>query len=266
MTDQELIESGELEAYVCGVLDDKESAALATRIRGNKLLKDEVDKIEYCYIKLAQGLAPNVDEDAIFNRLIELIGTTEPSKSGKSSIAPYLGWAAAIALLLLSGYLYSSLNETSSSNENLNEQVTSVEQEKEFLESEIDALQQDNQAFADAIAFIREPATVKVELAGQGDYASTRAVAFHNPEKELTYLDIKDLPQAPEGKTYQLWSLTFEPLTPTSLGVIEKEDRLLKIENAYASQGFGITLEPAGGSAAPNLDQLYTLGAIENKG
>lgn len=66
---------------------------------------------------------------------------------------------------------------------------------------------------------------------------------------------------------YQLWSLTLDPLTPTSLGTlpIEKEsyNKLLRIDNAYDTQAFGITLEEAGGADAPTLERLYTLGVID---
>lgn len=264
MTDQELIQSGDLEAYVCGVLSKERSVEISARLKGNKVLREEVEKIEQCYIKLAQGVAPAADEDLIFDRLIENLGSSGTAKE-KSGVAPWLGWAAAIALLLVSGYLYTNLNGSNALNENLNNQMTNVKQEKQFLESEIDDLESKNNSYEEAIAFIRDKNTVKVNLAGQGDFENTSAVAFYNAQRNVTYLDIADLPEAPDDKTYQLWSLTFDPLTPTSLGVIEKEDVLLKIDNANSSEGFGITLENAGGSATPNLDQLYTLGVIKNE-
>ena len=39
-------------------------------------------------------------------------------------------------------------------------------------------------------------------------------------------------------------------------------NKIFTINNANESEAFGITLEPAGGSASPNLEQLYTLGAV----
>ena len=59
-----------------------------------------------------------------------------------------------------------------------------------------------------------------------------------------------------------MWSLTLNPLTPTSLGVVENSNDLLRIENANATEAFGITLEEYGGAEGPNLEQLYTLGVI----
>lgn len=62
---------------------------------------------------------------------------------------------------------------------------------------------------------------------------------------------------------YQVWSLKLEPLTPTSLGLLENygaDKTLFVLENTNASEGFGITLEPAGGSPTPTLEKLYVLG------
>jgi len=48
---------------------------------------------------------------------------------------------------------------------------------------------------------------------------------------------------------------------PTSLGVVENSNDLLRIENTNSSEAFGITLEEYGGAEGPNLEQLYTLGS-----
>ena len=65
---------------------------------------------------------------------------------------------------------------------------------------------------------------------------------------------------------YQVWSLKLSPLTPTSLGTIDDfttdANKIFEIENSNESEAFGITLEPAGGSATPTMEQLYTLGVV----
>jgi anti-sigma-K factor RskA len=44
----------------------------------------------------------------------------------------------------------------------------------------------------------------------------------------------------------------------------EDENKIFALENPNQSQAFGITLEPAGGSETPTMEQLYTLGVVEN--
>ncbi|WP_124980671.1 anti-sigma factor [Nonlabens xiamenensis] len=263
MDTQELINSGELELYVCGVLDLERSIEITQEIKDSVEVQLEVEKIETTYIKLAQGLAPSKDEQAIYDRLMANIqtGGNNRTKEG-SSWTGYLGWAAAIAFLLGCAYLYNNNAELNNANSQLENEVTNIQQEKEFLDAEMENIKVSNEDYQEALTFIKDRNTVRVDLAGQPGFDNTFATAFHNPVEDVTYIDMTGLPPAPDGKDYQLWSLTLNPLTPTSLGVVKNDTDLLRIENPYATEAFGITLEPAGGSPGPNLEQLYTLGVI----
>ncbi|MDX1719795.1 MAG: anti-sigma factor, partial [Salegentibacter mishustinae] len=89
---------------------------------------------------------------------------------------------------------------------------------------------------------------------------------YWNTEENTAYIDAKDLPEPPRGKVYQVWSLTMQPLTPTSIGLLadfETDDnKVFSLENQNQSEAFGITLEPEGGSKTPTMDQLYVLGTV----
>ena len=92
------------------------------------------------------------------------------------------------------------------------------------------------------------------------------AKVYWNKADNTIYVDAEGLPDAPEGKVWQVWSLTLNPLTPTSLGTIDDfntdDNKIFTIANANESQAFGITLEPEGGSESPTMEQLYTLGVV----
>jgi anti-sigma-K factor RskA len=262
MTEKDLIESGDLEAYVCGVLSEEESAVISESIRGNKLLREEVERIENCYMKIAQGVAPQGNEHNVFDRLLKVIDASETNETANSSKFKFVGWAAAIALLLSSAYLYTSLNDSNQLNTELQQQITQTEQTNEILNNEIKDVNDLNADFSDALTFIKDKNTKKVILGGQKGFENSSSIAFHNAVEKVTYLDVSGLPEAPADKSYQLWSLTLNPLTPTSLGVVDNSEVMLRINNAFETQAFGITLEPKGGSPTPNLEQLYTLGII----
>lgn len=254
MDTQELINSGDLELYVCGALELERSIEITQELKNNIPLQLEVQRIEETYIKLASGIAPTSNEVELFDKLQAIIGK-DHSESTSSSWSKYVGWAAAVALLLGSGYLYTN-------NASLENQLVTAEQEREILNTEIENTRQVNNDYEEALAFIKNKNTVKVNLAGQTGFESSYATAFHNPVENVTYIDVAGLPAAPQGKSYQLWSLTLNPLTPTSLGVVENSNDLIRIENANSSEAFGITLEEYGGAEGPNLEQLYTLGVI----
>ena len=113
---------------------------------------------------------------------------------------------------------------------------------------------------------IRDKDIIAVPLGGQGDFANSYAKVYWNKADNTIYLDAEGLPNAPEGKVWQVWSLTLNPLTPTSLGTIDEfntdDNKIFAITNANESQAFGITLEPEGGSETPTMEQLYTLGVV----
>jgi anti-sigma-K factor RskA len=74
----------------------------------------------------------------------------------------------------------------------------------------------------------------------------------------------RELPEPPKGMVYQVWALKLNPLTPTSIGLLDKFDdnnqRIFAVNNTGDAEAFAITLEPAGGSLNPTMEQLYTLG------
>ena len=41
---------------------------------------------------------------------------------------------------------------------------------------------------------------------------------------------------------------------------VDDDNKVFALANPNESEAFGITLEPAGGSESPNLEQLYALG------
>ena len=80
------------------------------------------------------------------------------------------------------------------------------------------------------------------------------------------YLVIKNMPQIPNEKQYQLWSIINGPageLHPTSMGLFDvgKDGKvILKMSNTKKADAFAITIEPRGNSGGPDLQQLQSYG------
>jgi hypothetical protein len=59
----------------------------------------------------------------------------------------------------------------------------------------------------------------------------------------VVYVDASGLPEPPEGMVYQVWALKLDPLTPTSIGLLENFDKndqkLFAVNNANEAQAFG---------------------------
>jgi anti-sigma-K factor RskA len=104
---------------------------------------------------------------------------------------------------------------------------------------------------ATAIAEIVRAGDARV--VNQGDASTGTMTAVSSKSANRMVLLSEDLPAAPEGKTYQAW--TIGPRIK-SAGLIEPAEGKASLEVAgiSAAESVGITVEPAGGSQQPTSD------------
>jgi len=271
MSNEELISSGELELYVAGLLSEERNQQIAEIITQNKAIKKEVEDIENVVMRLARESTINNNQD--FSEVLKKIVTNriedDPkiiSLDSKASVeqksfpfSKVAGWAAAAVFLILFGIQFKTNNDISKT---LN---TSIE-DKEALKDSIQKQNFELNYKENLLATITSEHTKIIELAGQDISPSSQVKVFWDTKKRKVVIDAKTLPQPPKGMVYQVWSLTLEPLTPTSLGLLENynsKNNLFVLENTNTSEAFGITLEPAGGSQSPTLEKLYVLGTTD---
>jgi len=270
MEKEKYIASGILELYVAGSLSVEENKEVYNRMQEHPEVLQEVLEIEAAIVKLTKAAGPKnkITFSTIWNAIK---GTSNDTASDtkvltlntkpKNSWYNYTGWAAAI---ILGGGLLWMNNQ----NNTLQTQVSEIQTEKDFFETQIEDLNDDLADSKKIINVFRDKDIISIPLAGQAIYPKAYAQAYWNKEDKIVYLDLAGLPEPPDGKVYQVWSLTLNPLTPTSLGTIDDfksdDNKIFSLANTKASQAFGITLEPAGGSISPTLEQLYALGVIES--
>ncbi|WP_178987907.1 anti-sigma factor [Winogradskyella schleiferi] len=254
------IESGILELYVAGRLTEQENQEVYALLKQYPELLQEVLEIEGAVVKLTAAVSPRAKGfNAIRPQITNDSNVVElPPKKQNNWIA-YTGWAASI---LLAGGLLWTLNQKT----DLEQQLKTADIENLYLETQIEDARTDLAATKNLLNVIRDKDIIAVPLGGQGDYASSFAKVYWNKADNTIYVDGEGLPNAPDGKVWQVWSLTLNPLTPTSLGTIDDfntdDNKIFTIANANESQAFGITLEPEGGSESPTMEQLYALGVV----
>ncbi len=261
MNSKEYIESGILELYVFGKLTDDEIAEVNQMATQHPEVKEEITAIERAVINLSYGIAPHLSAanfDKIRHQLLEKQKVIQMQT--RTPWTQYMGWAAAAVFVLGMGVQFYKLNESNSIIDNL-----AVERTK-LQESVVD-LELKNKESDEVLAVLRDNGSVSVALAGQQVNPNAFAKAYYNKTTKAVYIDASGLPEPPKGMVYQVWALQLEPiLTPTSIGLLDtyasSKTKVIKVDNAEAPQAFGITLEPAGGSAGPTMEQLYTLGKV----
>jgi anti-sigma-K factor RskA len=258
------IASGILELYVAGALSEQESKEVHDLMLKHPEILQEVLEIEASIVKLTASVSQKSHERIFSNIKSQLkFGeqTTKviPLHTPKYNWAAYSGWAA--ALVVGAGLLW-TLNQ----NTQLESSITTAEIENAYLEQQIEEAKTNLVATKNLLNVLRDKDIISIPLAGQGNFATTYAKVYWDKKTNSIYLDAQGLPEAPAGKVYQVWSLTLNPLSPTSLGTIDDfntdDNKIFAITNANESQAFGITLEPEGGSASPTMEQLYTLGVV----
>ena len=261
MEAKEYIESGILELYVYGLLSETENEEVNAMAKNNPEINDEIIAIEKTIIALSSSFSPfhSVDNFEKIKDKLELkqakVIELEPTRNWSQ----YIGWAAAILLLVGIGYQYNQMEQT-------NTQAVNVEVEKVKMKKDLNTLQLKNKASETSLAVVRDANNTVVALGGQVVAPQSSAKVYWNKETKVVYVDAAGLPEPPEGMVYQVWSLKMNPLTPTSIGLLKNfkvnDQKMFAVDNATDAEAFGITLEPKGGSLTPTMEQLYTLGKV----
>jgi len=260
---KEYIASGILELYVAGALSPEENLEVQHHAIEYPEIKKEIEAIERAILELTEAASPKMPQNGfakIKAEINDVIPFTPESSSSKGTPwGSYMGWAASVLLAVGLFWMYTE-------NSKLKSDIELTNQEKQSLKDVLSDTQEEITTKETLLQEIRDRNVDVVALGGQTVSPSSYAKAYWNKEEKKVIIDAQGLPEPPDGFTYQVWSLKLDPLTPTSLGLLDdfasQDTKLFILENANESEAFGITLEPKGGSETPTLEQLYTLGAV----
>jgi len=262
MEAQEYIESGTLELYVFGLLTEAENLEIAEMAKKHPEMDQEIIAIEKAIVALSSSFSP-FHSVANFEKIkarLELKHGKVVDMKPASNWSQYVGWAAAVLLLLGLGYQTLELTKTK-------EQIATVGTEKSKIERDFAFLDQQNKQTEKSLTIVRDIKNTGVTLGGQAVSPNSFAKVYWNKDTKTTYIDAAGLPKPPKGMVYQVWALKLSPvLTPTSIGLLDNFDansqKIFAVDQTQSAEAFGITLEPAGGSLTPTMTQLYTLGKV----
>ena len=262
MEAQEYIESGILELYVYGLLTETENLEIAEAAKKNPEIDKEIIAIEKAIVALSSSFAP-FHSVANFEKIkarLELKHGKVVEMKPASKWSQYVGWAAAVLLLLGLGYQTLELTKTKNA-------IATIGNEKSIIEKEFAYLDQQNRETQKSLTIVRDIKNTGVTLGGQAVAPTSFAKVYWNKDTKTTYIDAAGLPKPPKGMVYQVWALKLSPvLTPISIGLLSdfegNSNKIFAVDRTNEAEAFGITLEPAGGSITPTMTQLYTLGKV----
>ncbi len=262
MNVEEYIASGILELYVAGQLSEDENLEVHGYALKYPEIMKEIEEIEAAVLALGKTVSPGLRHNfEIISDIIDIQKETKVVELGKKDVnwSWYIGWAASLLLAVGLVWMYTQ-------NQDLKKQIQVTETEKQTLEEQITNANTSLEKTQELLNTIRDKNITVIALGGQEVSPDSYAKAYWNKQEQKVFIDAKGLPEPPNGFVYQVWSLKLDPLTPTSIGLLEDfasdQNKVFTMNNPNESEAFGITLEPEGGSESPTLEQLYALGAI----
>lgn len=157
--------------------------------------------------------------------------------------------AASFTAILFAGASYFFYNQ----NLNLQEENTVVTNQIKLLEEDMKQRLED---VRNQFIVLNNPQTKKYTVTGNKKAKDLKAVAYVNPVKKLSYINVQNLPHLKEDQCLQMWAEVNGKMI--NLGVIKEssdKDNLLALPYAKNAVGY-ITIEPKGGNETPTVDNI----------
>ena len=157
--------------------------------------------------------------------------------------------AASIAALIFAGASFFLHDQ----NKNLQKENAVVSNKIESLENHMKLQLED---IRNQYIVLNNPNTKKYSVKGNKKAKELKAVAYINPVKKLSYINVNNLPQLPENKCFQMWAEVNGEMV--NLGVIKQfDDKNKLLALPYSDNAIGyITIEPQGGNVTPTVQNI----------
>ena len=247
-----------LELYAMGISSAEENKIVEQHLQEFPELKDELKEIEMSLENYAQANAVQPAahvKEKLFNQLFAKEGGDENNEAPVISINKkyrrpvfYKFIAAAVFILLIGSIVlnYSYYEKY----HQLNDELANAQQK-------LDEQEKSTQAMSHDLDVMTNKNALPVVLNGTQNAPDAVAKIFWMKNTGEVYIDPKNLPNVPEGKQYQLWAIVDGK--PVDAGLIETSKgtyHIQKMKSFGNVQAFAITLEKAGGSPTPTMNEM----------
>ena len=252
MNKNKIIESGLLELYVIGSIENSDKRIVEKALKQYPELQSELNLIEdalYFYAKSYALVPPASLKQNILSDIKKQPKTTRnttPTNVEKvpkpSYLLPFLiAGLTALALLI---YTVITQNKFEDLETNYNrDKITCDSISSSFEKSQV------------MLANLASPNNKVLQVQPTEKFPDTKLIIHHNPENKANYLQLDDLPPLAADQSYQLWSLR-DGADPMPLNVFQGDENIFEVSFIDNTSAYAITIEKSGGSTTPDLTNL----------
>ena len=272
MNIKEYIESGILEAYALGALNEQQCAEVEANISLYPELAEELNAIEESmrlFTEAGKQEPPAIMQEKVWQAIQEQSPVKEATTTPKiiplnKERAAAVSWQRAAVLLVLAGSVVVNFILWS--------QHKSMHDEKLAMQQQMDTLQTQQQLLAQQIQHYNKLNDMTADTTMQTVVMQSMvkghpmaATVYWNKTSGDAYLAVQKLPAPPTGMQYQMWVI--QDGKPVSMGVlpnaiVDNANMQKLAMNVKASQAFAISLEKEGGNPTPT--SVYVLGKVSS--
>ncbi len=233
-----------LEKYLLGTTTAEENLQVERYIAMYPEVRDTYNELQEnleAFAKIYAIKPPKDLKDRIINKI----------KKGNSNRRKFYRYAvaASFAAFLFAGSSYFFYNQNRSLQEE-NAMVTNKIKDLEVV------MREQLEDVRNQFIVLNNPMTKKYNVNGNKKAKELKAVAYINPVKKLSYINVSNLPNLPEDQCFQLWAeVNGEKI---NLGIIkELDDKSKLLALPYAENAVSyITIEPRGGNHTPTVENI----------
>jgi anti-sigma-K factor RskA len=259
MNVKEYISSGIVESYVMGLASEAERQEFETNCAQYPEIAEARNIFELALeeqLVKESAAPPLLLKKQIFDKITSSVSETntaelEEERTPVRSLSIWR-WLAVASLVLLAGSVYWAITS--------NNMYQDLKAKNANLE---DSLKRANEEIAatNGTGVAQPKSDFKMASINAGSDASV-SIYWDTTSKDV-YLMIKNMPEPPTDKQYQLWAIVDgKPVDAGMIALTGTDSLMQKMKDFETAQAFAVTLEKEGGSPSPTLSEMYVMGAV----
>jgi len=240
--------------YAVGALDGQDRVDFERHLAGGcdvceATLRESVEALA----ALARSRPPMIPPPAVKEALVRRIAATAPARR-RDTRPRRLVWAAGTAVAAIAAAAFTGTYVASRYEAQMGVMARDLATERTKIEHDLEALQKQVAVYQNAADLLRDPQSQVVTLRGLGPSPEATGRVIWHPGSG-GYVFVANLPAAPPGKAYEMWTIGDAAPRPAGLFKVDASGRAAHridpVEGGKPVKVFAVTLETEAGVQTP---------------